>query len=772
MAADNHSGGFVIHSEKVDGTINIIAMLFGKVDISEGNIYGLTITKTLNTSEGNLIVKISSPGPVPISNLSGKTMGGLSLPKGICKPEQIGYICFEDVTMTLSEQQADSISIPNASVETCYEHECPENKPEETETVQAEETEEKSLNDLSNDFDGLQEQLQLVEELLEKAKTIETTINDEQQPQQLKKLIESLGEQLNNSESLIATAQKINRLYGTFNENATEMAVITGVVIDMLQQMEKLVEENDQYLSELEEALHAFEEQDEASENGGIDTKQFAYLQSLADEYESEDEWDINELQKQHKEIKDKLTSKQSEVNGLEENANSFNESLSTFYTTIHNRGKAITESQHDTDDEHEAIASALDVAEPNKFIEKQIKELILQSDESDVNDDLTELETLVSKAFEQVDSSTLPVKLLEEIANLMEEIEATLDGGSGDEDVSGKFKTIEKQLTSLSELVNLPEEMADTYKLTPLLEDEKHQFRLSMKDNIERWQQLPKIFSGDSSNQLEQLVNVFNNIKEQIATLKEQIEEKIDELEVDEEFKGNEDGEDDAATSRMLSILDRLTRKPTPTPNQQSSAPASGKRSSDEADSSEKQSSSNPSSESKSHNNAKPVPPRQEQQDNKQLQQQIADALREGQQHVNTIRNTTEQADTNLNKIEQTSTDLTRTILGRHAIKVIPSGEFDTNLRKLENHVNRLDNPVKALRRSIENARKLLGKQANTNRQLSELEATLQEVTQLNARLKTVRQTLDTYPDYVVFVNTKRKNVDHVLKKFDTMLN
>lgn len=31
MANHNHSGGFVVHTEQVDGNMNILAMLFGKV---------------------------------------------------------------------------------------------------------------------------------------------------------------------------------------------------------------------------------------------------------------------------------------------------------------------------------------------------------------------------------------------------------------------------------------------------------------------------------------------------------------------------------------------------------------------------------------------------------------------------------------------------------------------------------------------------------------------------------------------------------------------
>ncbi|MFA8438409.1 hypothetical protein [Pueribacillus sp. YX66] len=784
-AKDNHSGGFVIHSEKVDGTINIIAMLFGEVDISEGKIYGLTITKTLTTPQGNLIVKIKSPGPVPVSNLTGKTLGGLSLPKGICEPGKFGYICFEDVTMTLSEQQVDSIAIPNATIETCYEQDCPENKQEEVETLQASDAEVKTLEEINDELIGLHEQLTIVDDLLMKAKTIETTIRNEKQPEQIKKQIERLGKHLQDADALLSMANDISGWYNSFNENATEYGLISGVVEDILKQMSKLLKEHEQYVAELDEALHVFEGRDADSDNGPFDEKHRAYLQSLMNQFESEEDLNFTEVQKQIVDIKEKIKAKQSEAKDVEENRQLWNEQLSSFHTTIHHRGNAIAESEKFTDNEREKITSVLDVADPHKFIEKQIKDLVLQSEDPEIYEDLERLETFLSDVFKQLESSKLSIQHLEEIANLTEEIETALSSQPEGEGAS-QFQAIEKKLAELSELANMPEQMATTYKLTPLQDHEKHSFRVMMLDQIERWQQLPKIFSREiRDHQLEQIVEEFNGLKEQIANLKEKIEENLDELEIDGEFMSGEEADDDDGESldRMVPILDRLISTPIPLPSEQ------GSHLNDVNESQSGEKSSNQSAENKStHSETKPdknkdksppvssspvqkQPPKQNELDDKRNQQLIDAALRQGQQHVNSIRKTTKQADGNLKKLEQTSTDLTRVILGRHAIKAIPSGEFDTNLRKLERHVNSLDNPVKQLRSSIDRASQLLDKQANANRELSELKATLQAVIVLKIRLENVRETLNTYPDYVVFVNTKRKNIDNVLKKFDPML-
>src|SRR5699024_2031539 len=66
-----NSGGFIIESNKVEGEMDILGALGGNVDIKEGIIEGLTITKSLDTGDerGPLIIRITSPGPVPIKDL-------------------------------------------------------------------------------------------------------------------------------------------------------------------------------------------------------------------------------------------------------------------------------------------------------------------------------------------------------------------------------------------------------------------------------------------------------------------------------------------------------------------------------------------------------------------------------------------------------------------------------------------------------------------------------------------------------------------------------
>jgi len=121
-----HSGGFIVTSEKVEGSIDLLEALFGNVSIPEGQIEGLKITKTLNSGGlGNLKLNIESPGPIPVKNLTAKTING-EMPEfsGLCIPSNPLWICLENVQMTLVSQSVQNISIPNMQVNSCFESEC------------------------------------------------------------------------------------------------------------------------------------------------------------------------------------------------------------------------------------------------------------------------------------------------------------------------------------------------------------------------------------------------------------------------------------------------------------------------------------------------------------------------------------------------------------------------------------------------------------------------------------------------------------------------
>lgn len=121
--------GFIVETERVEGKMDLLGALIGEVNIEVGTITGITITKILPTGEGQepMIIQIKSPGPISVSNLEAKTLGG-SFPEigGICAPSRIDWVCLEDVKMVLSSQVVESINLPDASITTCFENMCPE----------------------------------------------------------------------------------------------------------------------------------------------------------------------------------------------------------------------------------------------------------------------------------------------------------------------------------------------------------------------------------------------------------------------------------------------------------------------------------------------------------------------------------------------------------------------------------------------------------------------------------------------------------------------
>ncbi|WP_047984433.1 hypothetical protein [Ornithinibacillus californiensis] len=174
-----NSGGFIIETEKVDGAMDLIGALTGKISISEGNIYGLTITKVIERGEGlePLVVRITSPGPIPVSNLEAQTVNN-ELPNigGLCKPGQLGWVCLENVVMNVEAQFVESISLANANIHTCYLSDCgelPDYNPmlslEELEKIlngEDDKEREELLQDILDLLDGQEEDLAQLKELL------------------------------------------------------------------------------------------------------------------------------------------------------------------------------------------------------------------------------------------------------------------------------------------------------------------------------------------------------------------------------------------------------------------------------------------------------------------------------------------------------------------------------------------------------------------------------------------------------------------------------
>jgi hypothetical protein len=170
-----NSGGFIIETAKVDGEMDLIGALTGNITIYEGEIHGLTITKVIDRGKGlePLVVRITSPGPIPVKNLHAQTMNH-ELPNigGLCKPSKPGWICMENVVMNVEEQFVESIFLGDANVHTCYLSECGA-LPDYNPLISLEQLEEILNEDNDQSEDELQEILDLIEEQEELSEQLE-----------------------------------------------------------------------------------------------------------------------------------------------------------------------------------------------------------------------------------------------------------------------------------------------------------------------------------------------------------------------------------------------------------------------------------------------------------------------------------------------------------------------------------------------------------------------------------------------------------------------
>src|SRR5699024_10832046 len=113
---------FTIHSEKVEGEMDVLGALGGEIDIEQGTIQGLTITHNVETDDGReVVIQIKSSGTVEVENLQTKNIvSSLSL-GGICGMDPV---CMEDDTMEVDHQNVEKNSLKDESNETCFANEC------------------------------------------------------------------------------------------------------------------------------------------------------------------------------------------------------------------------------------------------------------------------------------------------------------------------------------------------------------------------------------------------------------------------------------------------------------------------------------------------------------------------------------------------------------------------------------------------------------------------------------------------------------------------
>ncbi|WP_102027088.1 hypothetical protein [Salirhabdus sp. Marseille-P4669] len=270
---ENHSGGFTIITEKVDGQMDLLAALQGKIKIQEGTISGLSIYKKLETGSGRepLIIKIKSQGPIPVSNLYAETKGnGLPEIGGLCAPSKLGWLCLSNVKMVVTEQTVQNITLPNATVETCYESQCgpiPEVNSisvEALEELLEEESEEKEdpLNEIKEELENAENQLENLNSLLEQLRSELAHLTSEDGLQQsIENTIAKVNNVLNANHfddalqnDLIALTDKLSQQYDAFDQASNHLTTITKEIEEGIKQLE-------QHISDLEAKIQAIEKE-------------------------------------------------------------------------------------------------------------------------------------------------------------------------------------------------------------------------------------------------------------------------------------------------------------------------------------------------------------------------------------------------------------------------------------------------------------------------------------------------------------------------------
>ncbi|WP_449355325.1 hypothetical protein ACUL41_04380 [Virgibacillus natechei] len=384
-----NSGGFVIETDKVEGTMDPTEALEGLIDIGEGVIEGLTITKTLDMGEDqdSLIIKITSPGPIPVKDMYAETVEGTTPTiGGLCVSDTPGYLCLENVTMTVTGQEVDDISLPEAKIETCYESECdfsggedPSNQAAVNSMLQKMEGQELTLREIQEGLAEDEKKLQELKELLEQAtvkyEEIETydqleslipnvreilseeidTINegnpaDTSEESENEEAIEDEevenaeeegnaveaeeDEEANESENaeedekpVENNLDELNDLTKDIGETYDSINETTDEFTKILDEAFELIQELEENISVKEEALAAFNE--EVTEESS-DEQQAETYASLIDESKEEGKGETNEGEIDLSTLQETLDKSKSEIVSFKENAEELREKRNT----------------------------------------------------------------------------------------------------------------------------------------------------------------------------------------------------------------------------------------------------------------------------------------------------------------------------------------------------------------------------------------------------------------------------------------------------------
>lgn len=474
---EEHSGGFLVEIERIEGEIDMAEILNGIVDIPEGLIHGMTITKELTETEhGTLIIKIKTPGPVPIENLKATSIA-LPFFEVLCDSNHDGWLCMEKSRMTLSEQDVKSIDLPNVTVETCYEGQCESDREEEIETMSFMHEEENGIEEIETHLQSVNTILGVVDEQLEHAQQSNDKIIDDEQESQVKQSLEQFEQSV--EDELLKHAQEIQGHYATFNEHASEFALRTSVVDDILKHVTHVLKQSEEDIENLEESIEEARDTIESE-------KQNKQTQEALAEYDEFTE-KMNEVKALIATAEDKIDNQQQTLEPLEQSSGTMMTALTNFYENIQTTAENLEEHE-----DADALRSALDVAEPAKELEKRIQNLFAEMTATDLPDETAMQEKVIEEAHEEAVQSIVSISLAKQIEQLDAEIEEEIEKESETwEEQVEQLTHLENEYESLAHLAKLPETLILEHQLNVQLEDqEKDDYRMELLQNMNRWKQ------------------------------------------------------------------------------------------------------------------------------------------------------------------------------------------------------------------------------------------------------------------------------------------
>ncbi|QDI92056.1 hypothetical protein EPH95_13425 [Salicibibacter halophilus] len=542
---DDEENGFLVEADQVEGTIDIIEFLGDRIDMDEGELTGLTLTQESVSADGRtLIVKIHSEGPVPVENLEGELIeADVDIITGLCAPSEIGWLCLEDVEMELSSQEAGSISLPDATVETCFEGEC-----EGAGDVDGTNLEVDDLEIEDVDINNLNDLLDNVEEMVEDAQGMQQTIQEEDQVSAVEQGLNEAWELVGQPDDFSEAADRVKNAHEELNENVTDMGLTTANADDILKQISNQIEMYEQRIDE---------EEEEWMEELGIEPEDFeAYLEELDLEDENVDEEElpdvgIREWRDEISDLQERMSETSEAIEELMQEHQGLTEEVEGFRTGAGELAETVEESDEYADDQREDIFQDLDVAEPGKTVEKTIDRIDDELEGNESREHTEELEELTEEATEEIEESGMSIELAEEIGETTHEINENMEEALEESNENmvqheEEIEVIESRLNELSEKVEVPEELAAEYEINELSEEEQNEYRLDMQANVSEWEdQYAQLMEGIGGHDLQALLQ---EEQEDLQVLMDELQEYVEGMEdelSEEEFNALMEGLD-----------------------------------------------------------------------------------------------------------------------------------------------------------------------------------------------------------------------------------